>query len=83
MAAMTYDSLVTKDYLDSRLKESEVRMDAMMDKRFSDMESKVDNRFAEVDLRLERMDGRFNLVYWMQGITLVCVVIPVIHRFLG
>ena len=83
MAAMTYDSLVTKDYLDSRLKESEVWMDAMMDKRFSDMESKVDNRFAEVDLRLERMDGRFNLVYWMQGITLVCVVIPVIHRFLG
>ena len=83
MAAMTYDALVTKDYLDSRLKESEVRMDAMMDKRFSDMELKVDNRFAEVDLRLERMDGRFNLVYWMQGITLVCVVISVIHGLLG
>ena len=88
------DALVTKDYLNSRFKESEVRMEAVMDKRivevksstdkrFTDMESKMGNRFAELDLRLERMDGRFNLVYWMQGITIVCVVIPVIHSFLG
>ena len=88
------DALVTKDYLNSRFKESEVRMEAVMDKRivevksatdkrFTDMESKMGNRFAELDLRLERMDGRFNLLYLTQGITLVCVVIPVIHRLLG
>ncbi len=64
--------LVTKDYLDSRFNEFETRVEATMDKRF-----------AEVDLRLGRMDGRFNLLYWMQGITIACVVIPVIHGFLG
>jgi hypothetical protein len=154
------DALVTKDYLDSRFNEFETRVEAMMDKRYADMESRVDQRFvglesradqrfvglesradqrfgrmessadqrfaelessadqrfagleswvdqrfagqeswvdrrfavaesvmnqrfAELDLRLERMDGRFNLVYWMQGITIACVVIPTLHRFLG
>jgi len=67
-----FDALVTKDYLDSRFKESEARMQAMMDKRL-----------AGVDLRLERMNGRFNLVYWMQGITIVCVVIPVLRAFVS
>ena len=67
-----FDALVTKDYLDSRFNEFETRVEAKMDKRFT-----------EVDLRLERMDGRFNLVYWMQGITIACVVLPVIHEFLG
>ena len=67
-----FDALVTKDYLDSRFTEFETRIEA-----------NVDKRFAAVDLRLERMDGRFNLLYWMQGITIACVVIPVINTFLG
>jgi len=67
-----FDALVTKDYLDSRFSEFETRIEA-----------NVDKRFAAVDLRLERMDGRFNLLYWMQGITIACVVIPVINTFLG
>ena len=43
----------------------------------------MDRRFADFDLRLERMEGKFNLVYWMQGLTIVCVVIPVIRGYLG
>ena len=78
-----FDALVTKDYLDSRFNEFETRVEATMDKRFANAESVMIQRFAEVDLRLERMDGRFNLVYWMQGITIACVVVPVIHGFLG
>ncbi len=67
-----FDALVTRDYLDSRLGEHEARLEAKMDKRF-----------AAVDLRLERMEERFNLIYWMQGITIACVVIPAIHSFLA
>ncbi|MEH6587352.1 MAG: hypothetical protein V7720_12385 [Halioglobus sp.] len=78
-----FDALVTKDYLDSRFNEFETKIGATMDKRFANMESGIDKRFAEVDLRLERMDGRFNLLYWMQGITIACVVIPVISNFLS
>ena len=43
----------------------------------------MDKRFAAVDLRLERMEERVNLIYWMQGITIACVVIPAIHGFLA
>ncbi len=67
-----FDALVTKDYLDSCLGGYEARLEAKMDKRF-----------AAVDVRLERMEERFNLIYWMQGITIACVVIPAIHGFLA
>ena len=66
------DSLVTRDYLDTRFTEFETRIEA-----------KMDRRFAAVDVRFERMQGRFNLVYWMQGLTLACVVVPLIRSFLG
>jgi len=67
-----FDALVTKDYLDSRFNEFETRVEAKMDKRF-----------AGIDLRLERMEGKFNLIYWMQGLVVACVVIPLIRGFLG
>ncbi|KAA1188927.1 hypothetical protein F0M18_17135 [Pseudohalioglobus sediminis] len=76
--------------IDARFAELEANMDkrfaemeASTDKRFVDLALEMDRRFAQVDVRFERMDGRFNLLYWMQGITLVCVVIPLIHRLLG
>ena len=47
------------------------------------MAGDIDRRFAAVDVRFERMQGRFNLVYWMQGLTLACVVVPLIRSFLG
>lgn len=77
------DALVTRDYLDVRFSEFETRVEAGLDKRLAAMESDINVRFAEVDVRLERIDGRFNLVYWMQGITIACVVVPVISSFLG
>ena len=78
-----FDALVTKDYLDSRFNEFEMRVEAKMDKRFAEMESEMDRRFAAVDLRFERMEGKFTLLYWMQGIVVACVVIPLIRGFLG
>jgi hypothetical protein len=73
------DALVTRDYLDARFTEFETRLEAKIERRFAGL----DSRFAGIDVRLERMEGRFNLVYWMQGLTIVCVVIPVIRGYLG
>jgi len=66
------DALVTRDYLDARFTEFETRVEA-----------KIDKRFAGVDLQFEHMNGKFTLVYWMQGLTIACVVIPVLREFLG
>jgi hypothetical protein len=67
-----FDALVTRDYLDTRFTEFETRIEATMDRRF-----------GEVDVRFERMEGKFLLMYWMQGLTIACVVIPAIRDFLA
>ena len=76
--------------IDKRIMDMEVGVDerfagaeSRIDKRFVGAESVMNQRFAEIDLRLEHMDGRFNLLYWMQGLTIACVVVPVIHGFWG
>jgi hypothetical protein len=50
-----FDALVTRDYLDTRFTEFETRVEANMDRRFSEvdkrfteMESSVDQRFVEI-----------------------------------
>jgi hypothetical protein len=53
------------------------------DSKFTEMESSLDKQFAEVDVRFERAEGRFLLMYWMQGLTIACVVIPAIRDFLA
>jgi hypothetical protein len=47
-----FDTLVTKDYLDTRFSAFEARIDL----RFADMESRTDRRFAESE---SRMNQRF------------------------
>jgi hypothetical protein len=59
-----------------------VDMETKLDTRFALFESEMSQRFALVDLRFERMDGRFNLLYWMQGITIACVMVRVIYGFI-
>ena len=79
MFVHNFDSLVTKDYLDARFAESDAKVDA----RFVQLEAKMDMRFAESDMRFERMEGKFNLVFWMLGLTMICVVVPEVLNFLG
>ena len=111
-----FDTLVTRDYLDTRFTEFETRIEAKMDRRFAGMAAHfdqrmselagdserrfaelardtdrrfagmagdIDRRFAAVDVRFERIEGRLNLVYWIQGLTLACVVVPLLRSFLG
>ena len=53
------------------------------DSKFTEVESSLGKRFAQVDVRFERMEGKFLLMYWMQGLTIACVVIPAIRDFLA
>ncbi len=59
------DSLVTKDYLDARLKAE-----------FSAFESKLDKRFAAIDVKFAEIDGKFRLIYWMLGIIMASTTLP-------
>ena len=36
-----------------------------------------------LEVRFERIDGKFNLLFWMQGMTIACVVIPLVRDFIG
>ena len=60
-----------------------VEMKISTDSKFTEMESSLGKRFAQVDVRFERMEGKFLLVYWMQGLTIACVAIPAISDFLA
>ena len=50
-----FDALVTTDYLDTRLTEFETRIEASMERRFTE----VDKRFTEVDKRFIEVDRQF------------------------
>lgn len=92
-----FDALVTTDYLDTRFTEFELRVESKLDKRLAELETnldarfsnvdarfdRVDARFAKMDVRFERMEGKFSLVFWMLGLTIVCVVVPEILKFLS
>jgi len=60
-----FESLVTKDYLDTRFTEFETRVEANMDKRFVEidrrfveLETNMDRRFVEVETNMDRrFDG--------------------------
>ena len=47
-----------------------------LDSRFNEFE-------ARVEVRFERVDGKFRLVFWMQALTIACVVVPMIRDLLG
>lgn len=59
------DSLVTKDYLDARLKAE-----------FNAFENKLDRRFAAIDVKFAEIDGKFRLIYWMLGIIMASTTLP-------
>ena len=61
-----------------------------VDKRFVEVEHRfnaIEMRFVEleasIDVRFERVDGKLRLLFWMQALTIACVVLPVIRDLLG
>ena len=81
------DALVTRDYLDTRFSEFETRVEANMDRRFTEVEKQftalefsVDKRFSALDLKFEGINGQFRLVYWMLAVVIASTVIPAIQQ---
>ena len=58
MLVHNFDTLATKDYLDTRFSEFETRIDAKMDKRFA----MVDKRSTAIDKQFAMVDGQFAMV---------------------
>ncbi|MEH6610153.1 MAG: hypothetical protein V7696_12365 [Halioglobus sp.] len=90
-----FDTLVTRDYLDTRFTEFETRIEAKMDRRFAEVDGRftdIDRRFDEVDrsfdafeqsfeLRFERIDSKFSRINVMFGIVMVTLTIPILQNF--
>ena len=70
------DSLVTKDYLE-----------ATLNARFHEFENRMDKRFSQLETRIEVMskdfEGRFRLIYWMLGISIASTTLPQLIRLLN
>jgi hypothetical protein len=61
-----FDSLVTRDYLDTRFTEFETRITSVMDRRFVGVDKcfvGVDKRFAGVDKRFAESDAKINQLF--------------------
>ena len=95
MAAVAFDSLEYAHQLEAAgmpRAQAEViaqGLTSMFVHNFDSLVTKdyLDARFAESDAkmgaRLERMEGKFKLVFWMLGLAMICVVVPEVLKFLG
>ena len=95
MAAVAFDSLEYAHQLEAAgmpRAQAEViaqGLTSMFVRNFDSLVTKdyLDARFAESDAktgaRFERMEGKFNLVFWMLGLAMICVVVPEVLKFLG
>jgi hypothetical protein len=61
-----------------------------VDKRFAEVAHRfnaIEMRFVELESSInvcfERVDGKLRLLFWMQALTIACVVLPVIRDLLG
>ena len=91
------EALVTRDYLDARLREQDARIDkrfAEIDARLDKMDARFDQRFAELDPRFAQQEFRFerelskvkrqlNLHSWMLAFIVLTTVVPAVRSLLG
>ena len=73
-----FDTLVTKDYLDVRFSEFEVRLLSNVDKRLNEF----DKRFNAVDIRFAEMDGKLGQQQLMLGVIMAGLSIPIIQTLI-
>ena len=63
---------MTRDYLDTRFRQFK-----------AEIEAEIEKRFAGIDVRFEPVDVKFRLIFWMQALTIVCVVVPAVRDLFG
>jgi hypothetical protein len=71
-----FDSLVTRDYLDTRFTEFETRIEAKMDRRFADFR-------LEVLGETSALRSRLKLHSWMLSILIAVNLLPLVQNWLS
>ncbi|MCP5148621.1 MAG: hypothetical protein H6991_09950 [Pseudomonadales bacterium] len=71
-----FDTLVTRDYLDTRFTEFETRIEAKMDRRFADFRLEVLGETSE-------LRGMLRLHSWMLSIVIAVTLLPLVQNWLG
>ncbi|HJN96235.1 MAG: hypothetical protein CMQ15_03245 [Gammaproteobacteria bacterium] len=89
------ESLVTKEYLESRLTAKFAEQDARIDTRFAEQDARIATRFAKQDARIDtrfaeqkafmdsafaHIDSRFRFHSWTQAIIVAAVIMPYLER---
>jgi hypothetical protein len=78
------ESLVTKEYLQSRLTARFAEQDSRIDTRFAEQNARIDTRFVEqkayMDIRFAQIDSKFRFHSWTQAIIIAAVVTPYLER---
>jgi hypothetical protein len=92
------ESLVTKDYLDTRLAEFEARfearLDRRMDERFREQDGRFEKRFVAIENQLASLDRRltaleakvdshFRLHSWILAAIAASTVIPALNNLVN
>lgn len=76
------DQLVTRDYLDTRLRELETRFDG----KLAELDNRLSGQITELDARFTRkfveIDGKFRLVYWMLAVIIASTTVPALGNLL-
>ena len=77
---MNLESLVTREYLESRLDARFAEQRAYIDTCFAKQDARVDTRFAELKADF---DGKFRTLYVMFAVIMVGVILPYLERILA
>ena len=78
------ESLVTKEYLESRLTAKFAEQDARIDTRFAEQNARVDTRFAQLEAKLEgKIDSNHRVFVWTQAIVVAAVLLPYLERLIA
>ena len=74
------ESLVTKDYFESRLEARFAQQNARIDTRFAEQDARIDTRFAELEAKV---DSNNRVFIWTQAIIMAAVIIPYLERLMA
>ena len=74
-----FDSLVTRDYLDTRFAE----MEAVIDKRFADNRLELHGEFANIHGNVAELRGTLKLHSWMLALLIAGIFLPLLESFVS
>ena len=84
---MNLESLVTKDFLESRLDVRFAEQNAAINTRFAEQRAYIDTKFEQVKTRFAEQkadtDTNFRVLFWIQGILVAGIVLPTLERLLA